>query len=269
MILKYNPLKIIMILFIFSGCNIRDRGEYHENPLTVSEMESVDVVLETAEESENLAPESESVGREIPLSETERRMEESGLVNVQELDPSIAVDMKYNTTDNFLGKKVYDDISRAYLQPEVAEMLVKSQQYLKSIHPELSLIVYDATRPLSAHQKLWDAVDAPFEEKIRFLSNPANGSVHNFGAAVDVSIIDAYGNALDMGTEFDHMGELAYPELEIELLEEGLLAREQVENRRLLRRVMRHGGFWGIQTEWWHFNAFSRAEARERFEMVK
>jgi len=199
----------------------------------------------------------------------ELEMIRQGLVDIQSLDSTIVVELKYSTTDNFLKKNVYEGMQRAYLQPDVAERLVKAQQYLKSIDPELSLIVFDATRPRHVQQKMWDALDLPFEEKIKFLSNPAHGSVHNFGAAVDVSIIDIHGVLLDMGTEFDHLGELAYPSLEQEMLEEGVLKDFQVANRRLLRQVMRYGGFWGIQSEWWHFNAMTRAEAMERFDIIE
>jgi len=206
---------------------------------------------------------------EKPLSQIEISMIEHGLVDIQELDSTIVVELKYSTSDNFLGMDVYEGMKRAYLQPDVARMLVESQRFLKSIEPEYSLIVFDAARPRHIQQRMWDAVEAPFHEKVKFLANPANGSIHNFGAAVDVSIIDIDGNLLDMGTAFDHMGELAYPVKEQELLEQGLLQLFQVENRRLLRQVMRHGGFWGIQTEWWHFNACSRAEARERYEIIE
>jgi zinc D-Ala-D-Ala dipeptidase len=203
------------------------------------------------------------------LSSIEIRIIELGLVNVQELDSSIFVDMKYASTDNFLGKDIYDGLARAYLQPDVADMLVKAQVYLKEINPGYSLIIYDAARPRSAQQKMWDAVDAPFDEKVKFLSNPANGSIHNFGAAVDVGIVDEKGKELDMGTEFDYMGEMAYTTIEQQLLDDGLLQAEHIENRKLLRRVMRHGGFWGIQTEWWHFNACTRAEAREKYAIIE
>ncbi len=219
--------------------------------------------------AERTSIESLVTGFRESISQTELNMIEHGLVDIQKLDPSIVVEMKYATTDNFLGKDVYEGMTTAYLQPDVAEMLVRSQHYLQRIRPGYSLIVYDAARPRSVQQRMWDAIDAPFSEKIKFLSNPRNGSIHNFGAAVDVSILNDKGEVLDMGTEFDHMGELAYPRLEQELLEQGLLKPEHVENRKLLRGVMRYGGFWGIQTEWWHFNACTRAEARERYQIIE
>lgn len=199
----------------------------------------------------------------------EVQMIEHGLVDIQKLDSTLVVDLKYSTTDNFLGKNVYQGMQRAYLQEDVAKMLVQSQRYLKSLYPDYSLIVYDAARPRSIQQKMWDAIDAPFHEKIRFLSNPRNGSIHNFGAAVDVSIVDGYGKELDMGTPFDYMGELAYPVREQELLSQGRLEHSQVENRKLLRKVMRYSGFWGIQTEWWHFNALTREQARKKYTIIE
>ena len=250
--LQMMTTMVILLYFISCGPNKLKEGDY--------------VIPEF--------PEMENIGNIVSgfryyLSPIEVNMLEHGLVNIQELDPTIIVELKYSTSDNFLGKDVYEGMKHAYLQPEVAKMLVISQKYLKSIYPEFSLIVYDAARPRSIQQKMWDAVDAPFQEKIRFLANPVNGSIHNYGAAVDVSIVNADGKPIDMGTRFDHMGELAYPSLEEEMLEQGKLESVHIENRRLLRRVMRHGGFWGIQSEWWHFNACSRAEAKERYQIIE
>jgi zinc D-Ala-D-Ala dipeptidase len=206
---------------------------------------------------------------EEPVHPLEAAMEAAGLADVQALDPTIQVELKYSTTDNFMGKDMYQGMQRAFLQPEVAVMLVSAQAYLRQLQPGFSLIVYDAARPRSVQQKMWDALDIPFQEKVKFLSNPANGSIHNFGAAVDVSIVDHHGTPLDMGTPFDYMGEPAYPRLEQQMLEAGVLTTRQLENRKLLRRVMRHAGFFGIQTEWWHFNAMTRDEARQRYEIIE
>jgi zinc D-Ala-D-Ala dipeptidase len=272
---------VLVFLFCLISCsdnngNGKENGERSEGSRRKSIRELMgivqqdtlaDVIILEDYQPEYTTPEVEIA--EKPLSQIELRMIEHGLVDIQELDSSIVVELKYATSDNFLGRDVYEGMQRAYLQPDVAQMLIKSQNFLKSIESEYSIIVFDAARPRHIQQRMWDAVDAPFEEKVKFLANPANGSIHNFGAAVDVSIIDIDGNLLDMGTEFDHMGELAYPVKEKELLEQGLLQLFQVENRRLLRQVMRHGGFWGIQTEWWHFNACSRAEARERYEIIE
>jgi zinc D-Ala-D-Ala dipeptidase len=247
--------KIIFILHIiaFTSCNLTNK----------------DTTLYTNPNAERLNMSDELSNFRYAIPPVELDMIRQGLVDIQSLDPTIVVELKYSSTDNFLKKDVYEGMKHAYLQPEVASRLVKAQQYLKTIDPELSLIIYDAARPRHVQQKMWDALDLPFDEKIKFLSNPAHGSVHNFGAAVDVSIIDIHGVLLDMGTEFDHLGKLAYPSLEQEMFEDGLLNEYQLANRRLLRQVMKQGGFWGIQTEWWHFNAMTRAEAMEKYEIIE
>jgi D-alanyl-D-alanine dipeptidase len=101
------------------------------------------------------------------------------------------------------------------------------------------------------------------------VSNPRNGSLHNFGAAVDLSIVDENGIELDMGTPYDYFGELAYPREENRLVKEGKLSHLQALNREILRNVMHEAGFSGITTEWWHFNSCSRPEAFERYDIVE
>jgi len=196
-------------------------------------------------------------------------MRKNNLVDINSIDPSILVELKYATTDNFMGMNLYGCLCKAYFLPEVANRLVQCQKYLKELHPQYSIIVYDAARPLQIQQIMWDSLDLPVYEKIKFLSNPAFGSVHNYGAAVDVSIIGADGLPLDMGTPFDFIGEEAHPQLEWQMLQEEQLTTEQIENRQLLRQVMRKGGFWGIQTEWWHFNAMTREAAAQNYSLIR
>ena len=197
--------------------------------------------------------------------------EEAGLVDVQSLQPEIMVDLKYATEDNFMGFNMYGGLKKAYLQPEVAQRLAKVQDYLDENYPHLKLYVFDAVRPLSVQQMMWDALDSiPVVDRVKFVSNPKNGSIHNYGAAVDLSLFNTEKDTLlDMGAGYDDLRKIAYPKYEDRFLEEGLLTKEQVENRKLLRDVMRKGGFWVLPTEWWHFNAFNRDQAKERFEQIK
>jgi D-alanyl-D-alanine dipeptidase len=116
---------------------------------------------------------------------------------------------------------------------------------------------------------MWDTINVPYSERSKYVSNPANGSLHNFGAAVDVTIRDIHGFELDMGTPYDYFGELAYPREEERMLEEGKLTHIQLLNRQLLRDVMEKGGFQGITTEWWHFNSCYRREAYERYRIIE
>lgn len=192
------------------------------------------------------------------------------LVDIQSIDPSIQVDLKYATTDNFMRKKLYFDINKLYLQKDVALRLAQVQKYLKSLHPSYSLLVYDGARPLSVQKAMWDALDTiPVKERTKFVSNPASGSVHNYAAAVDLTICDAKGVALDMGAGYDDIRKIAYPRYEADFLKSKQLTPEHVANRELLRKVMKSQKFVNIATEWWHFNAFSIKEVRKKYVILK
>jgi L,D-peptidoglycan transpeptidase YkuD (ErfK/YbiS/YcfS/YnhG family) len=114
---------------------------------------------------------------------------------------------------------------------------------------------------------MWRLVKGTGKEE--YVADPEKGSLHNFGAAVDLSIVDQDGNLLDMGTPFDYFGELAQPSYEDRFLKDGTLTKKQVENRRLLRKVMQEAGFQTIPDEWWHFHAFSLEEVKRRFAIVE
>jgi D-alanyl-D-alanine dipeptidase len=204
-----------------------------------------------------------------PMTLLEKSLLDAGLMDVSLLDSNILVDLKYSTTDNFLGIDLYGDFNKAYLQLDVAEKLFKAQQFMSELKPGYHLLIFDAARPQSIQQKFWDTLKMPVSEKVKFVANPKYGSLHNFGAAVDVSIADKNKIPLDMGCPYDFIGELAYSISEEKLFSEGKLTRQQIDNRKLLRMVMYKAGFFNIQTEWWHFNSCYREEAVEKYEMIK
>jgi len=203
------------------------------------------------------------------LSPVEQQMIRMGLVNIREIDSTIRVDIKYSGTDNFMKIDIYGDYNKAYLQPDVAEKLINAQTFLKEQHPGYRLIIFDAARPVIFQQMIWDSLKMPAAEKGKYACSPKNGSLHNFGAAVDLSILDEKGNELDMGCPFDFFGPLAYPVMENKLLSEGALTQQQVDNRKLLRQVMYKAGFYNIQTEWWHFNSCTRATAIMKYKKIE
>jgi zinc D-Ala-D-Ala dipeptidase len=205
------------------------------------------------------------------FSETEQKMADLGLINVQKLDASILVELKYATTDNFLKKNVYGDLTHAYLQPEMARKLVKASNYLKLAQQGYRLLVYDAARPNSAQYALWDALDVlkiPASRKTMYVADPKIGSNHNFGCAVDLTVVDEKGKPLDMGTAFDFFGPLAYPRLEQEMLKSGKLTSRQLANRQILRSAMVKAGFTVNTTEWWHFDGMSKKQATAKYGMI-
>lgn len=191
-----------------------------------------------------------------------------GLLDISALDSTLRIDLMYARADNFLQKAVYKGITRAWLRPEAARMLVEANRALKKEHPHWTLIVYDAARPLSVQRLMWQIVRGTAYTS--YVSNPANGGgLHNYGMAVDVTIADETGRPLSMGTRVDYFGAEAHTDQEEKLVETGRISREAYENRRLLRRVMRSAGFRIIPYEWWHFNACSRAFAREHYPVIE
>lgn len=207
---------------------------------------------------------------EVKIPEMEKSLIDQGLVDLEDKVPGIRVELKYSTTDNFFGQDVYGDLTKAFLQPEVAERLEKAQEMLQAEYPEYTLLVYDGVRPLSVQKILWDNLDKPDSLKPLYVADPKKGSLHNFGVAVDLTIFDTKADStLDMGTDYDYFGYPAYPDREKQMQAERKLTKEQVANRTILRKVMTANGFTGIGSEWWHFNAFSRKEAGEKFEIIK
>lgn len=194
---------------------------------------------------------------------------EQGLERIDTLETGIKVGLRYSTTNNFVGKDVYGDLEDAYLQPEAAQKLYSAVELLQASNPEYMLLIYDAARPRRIQQILWDVVDIPIQERSKYVANPASGSIHNYGCAVDLTIIDGSGKELDMGTDYDDFSSLAHTDNEEELINEGKLTREQHQNRLLLRDVMTRAGFLPLRSEWWHFDAFSREETKTRFKVVE
>lgn len=198
----------------------------------------------------------------------EAKIIKAGLINIKEIDSTLAVFLKYATTDNFLHKNMYGDLKNCYLQKDVAHKLANAQRLLKQKFPFYSLIVYDCARPTSIQKLMWDEIQVPAHLKDKYVSNPDVGSLHNYGCAVDLSIINENGWEMDMGTPYDFFGELAHPIAEERMLKEGKLTWRQLENRKLLREVMVKSGFTTITTEWWHFNGSSLKIAGERYHKL-
>ncbi len=200
----------------------------------------------------------------------EEAMVKQGLVEVTKAVPGVKVELKYATQDNFMHRDVYGCLKHGYLQKEVVDMLRRAQKSLESVRPGYHLLVYDAARPLSIQWILWNTLTQyPANVRKNYVADPREHSIHNYGSAIDLTVSDENGKALDMGTTFDFFGELAYPSKERELLAQHKLTQNAYENRLILRNAMKSAGFMSIEYEWWHFNAFSRAEAKKRYRVVQ
>lgn len=201
------------------------------------------------------------------LSKTESKIQELGFVDIQKEDPSIVVDMMYAKPSNFVGVVMYQDLNKAYLHPIAAKSLIKAHKELKRRCPKCRFIVYDATRPMSVQQTMWNKVKGT--SKSKYVSNPANGGgLHNYGMAVDISILGNNGKPISMGTKVDHLGYEAHIDQEKELVAKGIITDQERKNRILLREVMVYGGFKPLKSEWWHFNRIYRPEAKKNYKVV-
>lgn len=160
------------------------------------------------------------------------------------LDSTIRLDLRYATTNNFVADQLYD-CPRCFLRPDVARALLAVQTELRE--RGLGLKLYDCYRPAPVQWQLWEKVPDR-----RYVADPRKGSQHSRGNAVDLTVVDAAGRELPMGTPYDYFGPEAHTTYA------GLPA-EILANRRLLSDGMRRHGFRGIRTEWWHFSLPGRS----------
>ena len=152
----------------------------------------------------------------------------------------IFLDLKYATENNFTKKQIYP-CGRCFLRPELAFRIKKLQMEIQERYG-MKLKLYDCYRPRPAQQKLWDIVP---DEK--YVGNPAKGSMHNRGLAVDITLVDSNGLELDMGTAYDFFGREAHTDYFV-------LPSNVLKNRKVLSKMMEIHGLKGIQSEWWHYS---------------
>lgn len=194
-------------------------------------------------------------------------MRANGMVDIQQVAPDIRVDLKYATKDNFIGANMYGQLRRAYLHPNLAKALARAQQALTKEHPGYRFLIYDAARPQSVQRRMYQAV-AGTPKKI-YVAAPERGGRHNYGVAVDLTIVDASGKPLDMGSPFDHFGEEAHLGHEEARVRAGIFNREVPANRSLMRRLLGAEGLRPYDKEWWHYQEqMQMSEVRKRYQLL-
>jgi D-alanyl-D-alanine dipeptidase len=167
---------------------------------------------------------------------------QADLVELVKLDPTIRLDIRYAGTNNFLGKPVYPE-ARAFLQRPAAQALVAAHRDLAA--HGYGLLIHDGYRPWAITKLFWDMTSG-FQRE--FVADPAQGSKHNRGCAVDLTMYDlALGTAVEMPSGYDEMTPRAYPDYKGG-------PPEALGKRDLLRRAMERHGFGVEPNEWWHFN---------------
>ncbi|WP_431242315.1 M15 family metallopeptidase [Flavobacterium sp. P21] len=160
-------------------------------------------------------------------------------VNLKDFSKDFVYDMKYATEDNFLKAKVYD-CAECVLRMKTVKALIAANNDFKKKGFKIKL--YDCYRPLSIQKRMWAIVSNP-----EYVADPKKGSIHNRGGAVDISIVDANGKEVDMGTPFDFFGIQASHNYTA-------LSKEVKANRKFLKKIMIKNGFNSFDSEWWHYN---------------
>lgn len=166
-------------------------------------------------------------------------IDDTTFVNLKDYSLDFVYNMKYATADNFLKAKVYD-CEACFLRLKTVNALIEVNK--KFMKKGFKIKIFDCYRPLDIQKKMWKIVSNP-----EYVANPAKGSVHNRGAAVDITLVDAAGKELNMGTSFDFFGIEAshnYPNVSMEVK----------KNRILIRTLMTSNGFNSFDSEWWHYN---------------
>lgn len=182
----------------------------------------------------------EALASEPPKEEGSFRA--ADLVDLTTLDPGIRLDIRYATSDNFLSTPLYAQ-PRAFLQRPAAEALARAHSAL--MKRGYGLLIHDAYRPWWVTKVFWEATPVELRE---FVADPAQGSRHNRGCAVDLTLYDlSTGETVQMPGGYDEMTERSYPDYS------GGTARQR-GHRDLLRQVMEQEGFTVYETEWWHFD---------------
>jgi D-alanyl-D-alanine dipeptidase len=200
-------------------------------------------------------------------NEIEAKFLKAGLIDVNAIDRSIQVDLVNSDQDkNFFEENFYGGLDKAYLRKEIAVKLSKAQSLLKNEHSGYSLQVLDAARPRSVSRAMYKKMKGTKFE--RYVANLEKGSMHNYGIAVDITIVDEEGNKLDMGpSPFYSSHATIYWNYFLKKMGFGISSKQK--NRDLLKRVMLKAGFHPLAHEWWHFNGMEKSNARSTYSIIE
>ena len=189
---------------------------------------------------------------------------DSNLVEITKMK-GLRMDLRYGTFDNVTGHDIYCGIQRAFVHRDALPKLKRALALIAKELPGYTLVIFDAARPMYAQAVLKSSVaGTPYSN---YVSSGKTGGLHNYGLALDLSIADSTGALLDMGTDFDSFERCAGAVGEADALESGRLTQQQIDNRNLLRGIMKRAGWVSLSSEWWHFNAYTRAYTKEHYPL--
>jgi zinc D-Ala-D-Ala dipeptidase len=163
------------------------------------------------------------------------------LVDIQSVNPTIVVDLRYAGANNLTKHPLYPQGMRALARPKVASALATAQAFLHRY--QYGLKIWDAYRPVAVQTQLWEA-----SHNSDYVANPeiGVGSLHSWGIAVDATLVDSWNRPVSMPSDFDDFTPAA-------MWRYTGSSNEILGHLRLLQYAMHRAGFWGMRTEWWHF----------------
>jgi len=226
-------LFISFLVFLLSCKNTGGNSLACEEPLPVLE-KSIKKVGEQIEQKRQ-----DSLDRIAQQQRAYNQIEDAEFIDIESLSDYFVLEIKYATPDNFLKEAVYS-CAKCYVRGVVAKALIAANKDL--MEKGYRIQFFDCYRPHSVQKKMWEIYPVP-----GYVANPRGGSVHNRGAAIDITLTDLQGNEIDMGTPYDHFGKEAHHSYQG-------LPEEVLANRKILKETMQQHGFTIIRSEWWHYN---------------
>lgn len=227
---------IIFVILICFSCTDKKQKDVkskdNEPTMDSSEVKSEELPSDSIELTAQLPNPDEIIAGYDTLPD-------SAFVILNQLGNTFSIDMKYATADNFLNEQVYD-CPTCLLRVAVAKAILQANKSLLEQGYKIKFL--DCYRPLDVQKKMW-----AIKPYTHFVANPEKGSIHNRGAAVDVTLVDSSGVELNMGTPFDYFGEEAHHEYIY-------FPKEVLENRLILKEAMKKAGFRPQNSEWWHYS---------------
>ncbi len=204
----------------------------------------------------------------LSASAVEEKFVNAGLVNISAIDRSIRVDLVNSDPEkNFFREDFYGGLTAAYLRESVAVKLSRAQQILKQEQPNYSLQILDAARPRSVSRAMYEQMKGTRFEN--YVANPDKGSMHNYGIAVDITLVDETGKEIDMGPSPFYKNRLGIYWQYAKMKMGFSLSSEQISNRKLLSDIMSAAGFYPLSHEWWHYNGMRKERARQELQIIE
>lgn len=231
--MKYRLITILFVLITQISCKREVKVE-EKHPQNIPVIEELQVKNSKINKDSKI----DSAKAKIPEILLED-LNDTLFINIKKYSDDFVYELKYATDDNFLKTTVYD-CAECFFRVSAAKALIEANKDF--IENGYKIKFFDCYRPHDVQKKMWKIMPNRI-----YVANPAMGSVHNKGGAVDMTLVDLNGNELDMGTPFDYFGREAHHAYQ------GLDANV-LKNRKILKETMEKHGFGSITSEWWHYN---------------